>query len=128
MTELLSIIGKLILGFAGILGPVAFLLALRSAHDRRVAALSARVLQELNSPDLRGLFAAKVKSPLTGADTVVVDLWSCSRDQVWEVMERLSAKLPAHVRVEVNGVSDCRMRSVWTLSATGKFSPATLCP
>ena len=31
-------------------------------------------------------------------------------------MERLSARLPAHVRVEVNGISGSRLNSEWTLT------------
>jgi hypothetical protein len=30
--------------------------------------------------------------------------------------ERLSGRLPAHVRVEVNGISGCRLDSNWTLT------------
>lgn len=59
---------------------------------------------------------------------MVVDLWGCSREQVWEVMENLSAELPAHVRVEVNGLSDSRLRPAWTLTATRMLSSACLCP
>jgi hypothetical protein len=62
------------------------------------------------------LFSVKVKSRLIGADTVIVDLWSCSREQVWDLMERLSARLPAYVQVEVNGISGSRLNSEWTLT------------
>jgi hypothetical protein len=51
---------------------------------------------------------AKIRS--LRADTVVIDLWNCSREQVWQVVERLSTKVPPRVRVEVNGISDCRVR------------------
>jgi hypothetical protein len=91
-------------------------IAVLRTRDLRETALSTRVLQELNSPDFRGLFFVKVKSQLIGADTVIVDLWSCSREQVWDLIERLSARLPAHVRVEVNGISGSRVNSTWTLT------------
>jgi hypothetical protein len=128
MAELLLSLSKLFLGFLCILGPVVLLSVLLHGRDRREAALRAAVLRQLNSPDLRGLFSARVQSRSIGGDAVVVDLWGCSREQVWNVMERLSVSLPAHVRVEVNGLSDCLMRSAWTLTATRRFSSAALCP
>jgi hypothetical protein len=128
MDALLLNIGKLLAGFLCILGPIAFLLALLRVRDQREAALTLTVLRELNSPDLRGLSTVKVERRSIGKDRVVIDLWGCSRDQVWEVMEKLSAKLPSHVRVEVNGPADCRTRSAWTLTATRRFSSAALCP
>jgi hypothetical protein len=74
MIELFTSLGKLAIGFLCILGPFVLPIAFLRARDRREAALSTRVLQELNSPDLRGLFFVKVKSQLIGADTVMVDL------------------------------------------------------
>jgi hypothetical protein len=62
------------------------------------------------------LFSLKIKSRPVGSDTVIVDLWGCPREQVWDLMERLSARLPAHVRLEVNGISGCRLNSTWTLT------------
>jgi hypothetical protein len=117
MVELLASLGKLAIGCLCILGPFVLRIAFLRMRDRRQAALSTRVLQELNSPDLRGLFSIEVKSRLIGADTVIVDLWSCSREQVWDLIERLSARLPAHVRVEVNGISGSRFNAKWTLTA-----------
>jgi len=114
--ELFTSLGKLAIGFLFILGPFVLLIAFLRARDLREAALSTTVLQELNSPDLRGLFSIEVKSRPIGADTVKVDLRSCSREQVWDLMERLSARLPAHVRVEVNGISGSRLNSEWTLT------------
>jgi hypothetical protein len=128
MDALLLNLGKLFLGFLCILGPVALLLSFQHTRDQRESFLSLNVLRELNLPDLRGLFSVKVESRSIGADTVVVDLWGCSREQVWSVMETLSAKLPSHVRVEVNGLSDSRMKSTWTLTATRRFDSPALCP
>jgi len=116
MMELFTSLGKLAIGFLFILGPFVLLIAFLRVRDLREAALSTTVLQELNSPDLRGLFSIEVKSRPIGADTVKVDLRSCSREQVWDLMERLSARLPAHVRVEVNGISGSRLNSEWTLT------------
>ena len=116
MTELIVSLGKLSIGFLGILGPVALLLGFLHIHDQRRSMLYPTVLRELNWPDLRGLFAVNIKCRPFGADTVIVELWSCSREQVWDVIERLSAKLPAHVRLEVNGFTDCRAKSAWKLT------------
>ena len=116
MIELFTSLGKLAIGFLCILGPFVLPIAVLRTRDLRETALSTRVLQELNSTDFRGLFFVKVKSQLIGADTVIVDLWSCSREQVWDLIERLSARLPAYVRVEVNGISSSRVNSTWTLT------------
>ena len=121
--ELIASLFKLSVGFLCIVGPVALLIAFLRMRDLREESLRTRVLQELNSPNLRGLYSLEVKSRPLGGDTVKVDLRSCSREQVWDLMERLSVRLPAHVRVEVNGISDSRLNSEWTL--TVRKVPAT---
>lgn len=121
--ELVTSLFKLSVGFLCILGPVVLLIAFLRMRDLREESLRTRVLQELNSPNLRGLYSLEVKSRPLGGDTVKVDLRSCSREQVWDLMERLSVRLPAHVRVEVNGISDSRLNSEWTL--TVRKVPAT---
>jgi hypothetical protein len=116
MTDLLISLGKLATGFLCILGPLVLYIALHRLRDRRETTLCARVLQKLNSPELRGLYSMKVRSRLIGADKVIVDLWGCSRDQVWDLMEKLSAQLPAHIQVAVNGISSSRLDSKLTLA------------
>jgi hypothetical protein len=116
MMELVTSLWKLGMGFLCILGPVVVLFAFLRIRDLREDLLRTRVLQELNSPNLRGLYSMEVKSRPFGSDTVKVDLWSCSREQVWDLMGRLSARLPAHVRVEVNGINGSRLNSEWTLT------------
>jgi hypothetical protein len=116
MTDLLTSLGKLAIGFLCILGPLVLYIALLRFRDRRETALSTKVLQELNSPEFRGFYSMKVRSRLIGADKVIVDLWGCSRDQVWDLIERLSAQLPAHMQVEVNGISSSRLNSRLTLA------------
>lgn len=128
MEALLLNMAKLALGFGCMLGPIVFVMALRRVRDRREAALALTVLRELNSPDLRGLFSVNVVSRTIGTDSVVVDLWGCSREQVWDMMEKLSAKLPPHVRVEVNGLRDGRFKSAWRLTATRGIDSPALCP
>lgn len=116
MTDLLISLGKLTIGFLGILGPLVLYIALHRFRDRRETTLSTKVLQGLNSPEFRGLYSMKVRSRLIGADKVIVDLWGCSRDQVWDLMEKLSAQLPEHMQVEVNGISSSRLNSRLTLA------------
>jgi hypothetical protein len=123
MIELVVSLGKLLIGFLGMVGPVALLLVFLSNRDRRVDQLSTTVLRELNAPELRGLFAVKIRSNPFSGEVVAVDLWNCSRDQLWEVLQRLSAQLPPRVRVEINGISDSRTRATWTLTA--KRNPAS---
>jgi len=116
MAELFVSLGKLSIGFLCILGPLVLFITFLRTRDRREAALSTTVLQELNSPNLRGLFSLKIKRRSIVSDTVIVDLWGCSPEQVWDLMERLSARLPEHVRVEVNGMSGWRLNSTYTLT------------
>lgn len=82
MMELVTSLWKLGMGFLGILGPVVLLFAFLRTRDLREDSLRTRVLLELNSPNLRGLYSMEVKSRPFGADTVKVDLRSCSREQV----------------------------------------------
>jgi hypothetical protein len=82
----------------------------------------------LNLPELRGLFTVRVQTRLLTADKVVLDLWHCSREQVWGVIEKLSTRLPEHVRLEVNGITDCRVRSTWKLTVMRTQPPVSLCP
>jgi len=119
MAELSLNLFKLAIGFLCVLAPVAVGIAVLGRRDRRQQLLSTIVLQQLNAPDLRGLFAVSVRSRLFVGDSVSVDLWNCSRDQLWDVMERLANRLPRSVRFEVNGLTDSRTRSDWRLSSIG---------
>jgi len=123
MTELLTSLGKLAIGFLLILGPLILWMSFLHSRGRREAALRTKVLQELNSTEFRGLYSVQVKSHWIGADEVMVDVWGCSRDQVWDLMERLSAQSPARMRVEVNGARSSRLSSKLTLAV--KNGPCT---
>jgi hypothetical protein len=128
MVELLVSLGKLSIGFLCILGPLALPFLLLHIRDHRESELYTTVLRELNLPELRGLFTVRILTrPLT-ADTVVVDLWQCSKEQVWGVIEKLSARLPGHVRLEVNGITDCRVRSTWKLTVMRTQPSVSYCP
>jgi hypothetical protein len=128
MADLLMSLAKLTVGFLGILGPIALLLMFLHIRDQRESKLFATVLAELNIPRLRGLTTVKVNSTPLWADTVVVELWNCSREQVWDVIEALSAKLPSRVRLEVNGITDCRVRSTWKLTVSRTHPFVAYCP
>ena len=128
MIDLLASLAKLSFGFLAILGPVALVFMVLQIRDRRESILFAVVLVELNRPHLRGLFTVKVKSRPIGPVTIVVDLWNCSREQVWNVIEKLSAKLPSRVRLEVNGMTDCRVGSTWKLTVRRTQPVVSYCP
>ena len=128
MIELLESLGKLSIGFLCILGPIALLFVFLHIRDQRESVLSTTVLRELNLPDLRGLFSVRIQSRLFGADTVEIDLWHCSREQVWSVIEKVSTQLPEHVRLEVNGITDCRVRSTWKLKVMRTQPSVSYCP
>lgn len=128
MNDLIVSLAKLTIGFVGILGPVVLLLMIMNNRDRRESMLFATLLLELNRPHLRGLFTVKIKSRPLWADTVVVDLLNCSREQVWNVIEILSAKLPTHARLEVNGITDCRVQSTWNLTVMRTHHFVSYCP
>jgi hypothetical protein len=128
MLELLLSLGKLSIGFLCVLAPFALPFLFRHIRDHRESELYTTVLRALNLPELQGLFTVRILSrPLT-ADTVVVDLWRCSREQVWGIIEKLSAQLPEHVRLEVNGITDCRVRSTWKLTVMRTQPPMSYCP
>lgn len=128
MNDLAASLAKLMIGFLSLFGPIALILWVLNARDQRESKLFAIVLGELNRPHLRGLFTVKVKSWPLRADTVVVDFWNCSREQMWNVIESLSTKLPTHVQLEVNGITDCRQRSTWKLKVMRSRLVASYCP
>jgi len=116
MGELLIRLGELGIGFLSIMGPLVLLMVFLKLRDERESILYGVALKELNSPDLRGLFAVKIRcSVFSRQDTVMVDLWNCPKEQVWDVIIRLSTHLPPQVRLVVNGMADSRSRSTLTL-------------
>jgi hypothetical protein len=127
MADLMVSLGKPI-GFLSLLAPFALLFLFLHVRGQLESELYTTALRELNLPELRGLFTVKIQNRLFGEDTVVVDLWNCSREQVWGVIEKISARLPEHVRLEVNGITDCRARSTWKLTVKRTQPPVSLCP
>ena len=116
MGELLIRLAELGIGFLSMMGPLVLLMVFLKLRDQRESILYAVVLKQLNLPDLRGLFAVKIRCRVfSRKDTVIVDLWSCPKEQMWETIIRLSTHLPPEVRLVVNGVADSRSRSMLTL-------------
>lgn len=116
MEELLIRLGKLGVGFLSMIGPLIFLMISLKLRDERESILHTLVLKKLNSPDLRGLFSIKIKcSLLSRQDTVMVDLWNCPKEQMWNTIIHLSNHLPPQVRLVVNGMADFQSQSTVTL-------------
>jgi hypothetical protein len=61
MEELLIRLGELGIGFLSMMGPLVLLMMFLKLRDQRESILYTVVLKELNSPDLRGLFAVKIR-------------------------------------------------------------------
>jgi hypothetical protein len=116
MVELLIRLGELGIGFLSMMGPLVLLMIFLKLRDQRESTLYTVVLKELNSPDLRGLFAVKIRcSVFSREDTVIIDLWNCSKEQVFDTIISLFTHLPSGVRLVVNGMADFHSRSMLTL-------------
>jgi len=128
MNALAANLAMLIAGLLGTIGPVALMLMLMYERDRRKSRLYSSVILELNRPHLRGNFTVKIRSWPFMANSVRIRFWDCSRDQVWNVIEAVSTKLPPDVRLEVNGITDCRVNSTWKLTVERGIPAASVCP
>ena len=99
-------------------GPLIWAMAL-NLRDRREARLLSTVLAELSGPDLRGRVAIGVRAGLLGVPSVVkIYLLGASRQEIWEILGRLSERLSRRVRLEVTGPVER------PLAATFTFVPA----
>ncbi len=99
-------------------GPLIWAMAL-NLRDRREARMLGAVLAELSGPDLRGRVAIRVRAGLLGTSSVVkVHLLCASRQEIWEILGRLSGRLSRRVRLEVTGPVER------PLAATFTFVPA----
>jgi hypothetical protein len=106
MTALMISFAKLIVGLISIGGSLIFLIALLHVRDHRKSVIEGIACRELNSPDLRGLVAVNTKCALlSNRCTVEVDMWNCSNERIWDVMEGLRVNLPSSVRFVVNGIA-----------------------
>ena len=99
-------------------GPLMWAMAL-NLRDRRQARLLGTVLAELGGPDLRGRVAVQVRAGLLWAPSLVkIHLFCASRQEIWEILGRLSEHLSGRVRLEVSGPVER------PLAATFTFVPA----
>ncbi len=120
MEGLLTRLVVLVIGFGMMLSPLAVLIAFLRRRERQESLLRRIVAKELNSPDLRGLFAVNVRCGLfTRRGTITIDLLDCSKEQMLKTLLQLSDCLPLEVHLVANGVADPRSRSTlkWTLSS-----------
>ena len=115
MEDFIFTLGRLAMGFAYIAAPLLAIILVLKYRDRREAALNTVVLKELNAPELRGLYTVRLKAGVLAGQSVIIDLWGCSREQMWEVVSRLSDRLPSHVNLVLNGVSDPVSHTALTL-------------
>lgn len=115
--ETLAVVGAgtLVLG-----GPLAWAMLL-NLRDRRAARLLHSVMDQVSSRDLRGHIAVHVRcSALSPRSVVTVDLFACSREQVWEIMARLSQRFAPHVRLEVTGLAERQFLATFTVETTSR--------
>lgn len=119
--EELIAIGRAVFGLAIILGPLVGLLELLNLRDRRQARVLHTVLHEVSSGDLRGRVAVQARCGLLSPRSeVTVDVLACSRNEIWEIMTRLSRRLSPHVRLEVTGPGDPYLLATFTFETTGR--------
>lgn len=113
-------LGGLLIGISFTLGPVVLLMGLFNLRDRRESALRTVVLQQVNSRDLRGLIAVRIRSALFSRRSLVtLDMRACSRDQIWDVITRLSQRLPPRVRLVVDGRVDQDLPATFMVETAG---------
>lgn len=126
MSQLLIHIGHVLVGFMIVLGPVIVLLLILEVRERREAVLRRIILEQLRSPDLRGLFTFRIRHGLVLGSRAVVNLWDCSKEQIWDTTARLSMSLPPEVRLVVNFTMDREHEVGFALKV--RRETAYLCP
>lgn len=113
--------GGLLIGISVTLGPVVGLMHLLNLRDRRESALQGVVLQKVNSRDLRGLIAFQIRCAFFSRRSLVaLDMRACSRDQIWDVITRLSQSLPPRVRLVVDGTGDRHLLATLTVETAAR--------
>ncbi len=111
-------LGGLIVVALFTMGPVLAIMLLLNLRDRRQAALLERTWQ-LTPKDLSDQIAIQVRCGLISRRSVViVNMHSCSRNEIWEALARWSASLPPQVRLLVNGKVDHGLSASFTLETT----------
>jgi hypothetical protein len=126
MFDILIAISQLMLALFAIGGPMAFILLMLVLRDRKAEKILTIASKALNTRELHGLYAVKIQGGILQAEKVSVELWGCSREQMWEVISRLSAQLPRRVGLVINGISDPVTRAALKLDIQRK--PVTAYP
>ncbi len=90
---MLQVVNELI-GISIVVSPIVILSVLLNDRDHRESKLRSNVLAQINSRNLRGLFAIETRCALLLRRTVIrVDMWGCSDKQICEIIRRLSLGL-----------------------------------
>jgi hypothetical protein len=109
-------LGGLLAMIAMAYGPVVGLLGLLNRRDRRESAILGSVLTQFASPDFRGRIAAEVRCALFSRRAVVtVNALSCSRDEIWNAIARLSRSLPSRVQLVIHPTGDPEFPATFTV-------------
>jgi hypothetical protein len=116
MAALMISLAKLIMGFIFVAAPLIYLIILLHVWGHRRSIMEGIVGKELNSPDLRGLVASYTKYALLSKSCrVEVDIWNCSSEQIWDVIDRLRTNLPSNARLVVNGIPARSLKTIFSL-------------
>lgn len=111
-------LGALVVGIALTVGPVLAWAMLLNLRDRREARLLSAVAPHVNSRDLRGRIAVRVRSGvLSPRSAVTLHLLAYSPGEIWELMTRLAQCLSPHVRLEVSRPQDRQFLARFTVDA-----------
>ena len=96
-----SMIGLVIVGLA--IGPVALVLLLLNARDRRRDRAASVILGACNTPSLRGWVSLRVRASLLSRRAVAcLDIPAGAADEVWPTIRRLAASLPPGLTLVVD--------------------------
>jgi hypothetical protein len=118
--ELTHMVGVMV-SFVLLLGLLGFFCVLLNLRDRRRARVLHAVLDQIGTPDLRGRFTVQVRCGLLSPGAAVaIELLACSRNEIWELMARLSQHLSPRVRLEVTGPTDHCFLATFTARTTSR--------
>lgn len=90
---------ELFVGISTIAGPVIAVSLLLNHRDRRESRLKGMVTAQIDFRGLLNLVAIETRcSLLLPRSVITVDMQACFDEEIWEVVERLSRKLPHAVQ------------------------------
>lgn len=119
--EALAVLGRAVVVLALTLGMPLVLLTLLNVRDRRQARLLSTVLDQTGSRDLRGSIAVQVRCGVLSRRSVVrVHIVACAPNAVWDIITRLSERLPPQVRLQVTAPVDRHGFATFTVRTIGR--------